>query len=112
MPSVNLDKSYRVVYMHIKNTDHRLFEFVPLFKYVIMWIKHMLLMYGTCDGITFVFNNDGLSWRHVLKLPMRITHTMLQFLEVFTWVFIMMRKAFNAIYWGFEIHRVYPMIKV
>lgn len=82
MPSVNLEKSPRVLYIHFKDPSPALLDFVAYFKYLIMWIKHSLLTYGTCDGMIAVINNDGLSWRHIIKVPIGTTSKMVKFLEV------------------------------
>lgn len=82
MPSSNRDRNIRVLYSQFIDTNPALFEYVPNFKYLIMWMKHMLLTYGTCDEVVVVVNATGLSWRHIIKLPINICTKMMKFLEV------------------------------
>lgn len=84
MVTVNLDKSDRVFYIQFKDTNPEFMEPIACFKYFVMWIKHTLLMHGTSDGIIIVMNSDGLSWRHIIKLPIGLTAKMCKFLEVGT----------------------------
>lgn len=85
MPSTNLDKKERIVYTQFIDENPASLECIPGYKYMTMWMKYMLLTYGTCDGIIVVANTNGLSWRHILKLPISITIKLLRFLEVYTY---------------------------
>lgn len=82
MPTINLDKNQRILYMQFIDYNHDGFDYVSLYKYLVMWMEHTLLAYGTCDGITTVVDTKGLSWRHVIKLPLGVSIKMLRFLEV------------------------------
>lgn len=82
MPAVNTDKSDRVLFMQFKEHDHKLFDYEPDYKYMIMWMEYVLMTYGTCDGMIVVFDSKGLGWRHIVKLPISLSVKMLKFLEV------------------------------
>lgn len=82
MPSSNRNKNDRIVYTQFIDNNPALLECESGFKYMAMWMKFMLLSYGTCDGLIFVANASGLSWRHVIKLPIAMTIKLLSFLEV------------------------------
>lgn len=82
MPTANTDKNNRVLFMMFQDNNHEMFEYLPLFKYLTMWMNYMLLKYGTCDGMVIVIDSKGLSWRHIVKLPIGIAGKMLKFLEV------------------------------
>lgn len=82
MPSSNRDRNIRVLYAQFIDTNPASFEYVPNFKYLLMWMKHMLLTYGTCDEVVVVVNATGLSWRHIIKLPISLCTKLLKFLEV------------------------------
>lgn len=84
MPSVNSDKSDRILYVQLKDYNADMYEYMSIFKYLAMWMDHTLLRYGTCDGIIVVVNSKGLNWRHVIKLPVLLCRQMLSFLEVCT----------------------------
>lgn len=82
MPTDKADKGDRVLYIQFKNYNADAFEYVSLYKYLFMWMDYTLMMYGTCDGLIVVLDSKGLSWRHIMKLPLGITTKMLKFLEV------------------------------
>uniref|UniRef100_A0A2S2P104 Alpha-tocopherol transfer protein-like n=1 Tax=Schizaphis graminum TaxID=13262 RepID=A0A2S2P104_SCHGA len=82
MPTVNTDKNDRVLFMMFQDTNHEIFEYLSLFKYLTMWMNYTLLKYGTCDGMVIVIDTKGLSWRHIVKIPIGIAGKMLKFLEV------------------------------
>ncbi|VVC28349.1 CRAL/TRIO, N-terminal domain,CRAL-TRIO lipid binding domain [Cinara cedri] len=81
MPSVNIDKSERFLFVQLKNYNANLFEYSSIFKYLAMWMDHTLLRYGTCDAIIAVIDSKGLNWRHIIKLPVLLCRQMLLFLE-------------------------------
>lgn len=82
MPCTNLDKNIRVLFVQLKDHDHGLFDFVSLYKYLAMWLHYLLVVYGTCDGVIAVLDSSGLSWRHMVKFPIGVTHKMLKYMEV------------------------------
>jgi len=82
MPCTNLDKNIRVLFVRLIDCNHELFEYVSLYRYLIMWLNYSLLTYGTCDGIVAVIDATGLNWRHIIKLPFGVTGKMLKFMEV------------------------------
>lgn len=82
IPADKADKGDRVLYLQFKDYNPEAFDYVSLYKYLIMWMEYALMMYGTCDGLIVVLDSKGLSWRHIMKLPLGITTKMLKFLEV------------------------------
>lgn len=82
MPASNLDKSDRVLYLELINENPSAFDFPVFYKYLTMWLRYHLLSFGSCDGIVAIIDSKGLSWRHVIKLPIGITAKLLKFLEV------------------------------
>lgn len=82
MPTTNTNKSDRVLYIQFKNNNPDMMDFVSLYKYLAMWMKYSLLIHGTCDGIIVVIDSKGLSWRHILKVPISITMQMIKYMEV------------------------------
>ncbi|KAL4097280.1 hypothetical protein QTP88_022080 [Uroleucon formosanum] len=82
MPTINTDKNDRVLYIMFQDPDHEMFEYLSLFKYLIMWMNYTLLKYGTCEGMIIVIDSKGLNWHHIVKLPIGIAGKMLKFMEV------------------------------
>lgn len=82
LPVSNDDKTDRLIYMQFKDYNHEMFDFVVLYRYLFMWLNYSLLTYGTSEGIIAVIDSKGLSWRHIVKLPVVISTKMLKFLEV------------------------------
>lgn len=82
MPSSNLDKSDRVLYLQLINDNPSAFDFLAVFKYLSMWMRYQLLTFGSCDGIVVIMDTKALSWRHIIKLPIGITAKMLKYMEV------------------------------
>lgn len=82
MPTFNTDRNDRVLFMMFQDYDHQMFEYLPFFKYLVMWMDYTLLKYGACDGMVIVIDSKGLNWRHIVKLPLGIAGKMLKFLEV------------------------------
>lgn len=75
-------KDGRYVYWQFKNTDPEKFNYMAIFKIVVMWMEYVLLTRGTFDGLTIVVNTSGLNWRHIVKLPVGIASKLLTFLQV------------------------------
>ncbi|XP_025410036.1 alpha-tocopherol transfer protein-like [Sipha flava] len=82
MPTVNTDKSDRVLYIQFRDYNPEMLDFVSAYKYLVMWMQYSLLRHGTCDGIIVVIDAKGLSWRHILKIPISITMQLIKYMEV------------------------------
>lgn len=82
MPTANTDSGDRILFMQFKNYNHDMFEYIPLYKYLVMWMEYTLLTYGTFNGLIVVVDSKGLSWRHILKIPLAVSGKMLKYLQV------------------------------
>lgn len=82
MPTVNTDKSDRILYLQFRDSSPDMLDFLSLYKYLAMWMSYSLMTYGTCDGVVVVIDSKGLSWRHLLKVPISITMKMIKYMEV------------------------------
>ncbi|XP_050527894.1 uncharacterized protein LOC126897984 isoform X1 [Daktulosphaira vitifoliae] len=61
-----------IVYWQFKDPDIKLYDCLSSIKLFHMWLEYKLLHCGTFDGLVIVVNTSGLSWRHVIKIPITI----------------------------------------
>ncbi|XP_050527936.1 alpha-tocopherol transfer protein-like [Daktulosphaira vitifoliae] len=74
-------KNDRYLYWQFKDTNPEMLNYMAIFKVLYMWMERTLLTEGTFDGVIIIINTAGLSWRHILKLPIGAVSKLLKFLQ-------------------------------